>query len=183
MTQSQWRNIPYEQKDVLLALPVKIGVWISHYDDQGDVKADNTEMEALTEIITYLADDKTSTAFVTNLFQDTLKAKEEWQSWSFNEDIVMDECRKGMQIIKNNVSDKDLKASREALLTVAEIVAQAYGEFGSYDESADEGGWLDSVKNALQKLKGHSYIDSDRPFNISPAEQQAINELRSQLQT
>ena len=181
MSQSEWKNISYNDKDILVALPVKVGVWISHYDDQGDVNANDNETSALKEIISYLADDKTSTLFVTDLFKETLHAQESWTSWPCDHNCVIQDAKKAISIIKSNVSKQDVDAFREALLTVCEVVAQAYGEFGSYDETQDGVSWLDHIKTTLQKLKGQSYVSMDRPFNVSPAEQEAIYELRAAL--
>lgn len=180
MTQTEWRNIPYEQKDLVLSIPYKIGVWLSHRDEQGDVKADDIENEALVEIIAYLAKDKTSTPFVTDVFQDTIKARPDWPSWDCREESVMRDCRAAMDIVRKNVPEEEYNSFREALLTVAEVVAQAYGEFGGSHEG-DGTSWGDLVKNALERLKGHAYVNMDRPFNISPAEEEAIGELKKVL--
>ena len=180
---SEWRNIPYDQKDLLISLPYKLGIWIGHYDEQGDVKADEKERAALSEIIEYLAEDSTSTSFVTELFRDALNSREDWADWPCNEQQVLEDSKKGMKIVKDNVSDKDATAFREALLTVCEVVAQAYGEFGGLEDDESSSKWFGAVRNAIEKLKGHSYVNMERPFNISPAEQEAISTLKTQLES
>lgn len=180
---SEWGNIPYDQKDLLISLPYKLGVWISHFDEQGEIEADEKENAALGEIIEYLAEDDTSTLFVTELFRDSLNAREDWAGWPCNEKQALEDSKKGMEIVKDNVSDKDAIAFREALLTVCEVVAQAYGEFGGQEDDEDRSKWLGAIRNALEKLKGHSYVNMERPFNISPAEQDAITTLKAELET
>lgn len=183
MTASEWSNIPYEQKDLLLSLPVRAGIWISHFDGQGDKRADESEIEALSEVIAHFAAQSTSSPFVTDLFEETLKRSESWDSWQTEEQVFFDDCRKAADIFSLNLSKDEHGEINRAILEVCEVVAQAHGEFEEDEEhKEDKGGWLASVKSTLSKLKGTSYIDMDKPFNISPSEQDAIHKLRHILE-
>ena len=181
MTQTEWRNIPFDQKDLLIALPYRIGLWISHFDEQGDDTAEKNEKQALDEIVSYLARDNTSTPFVTDYFEDALRASPGAATLDCSEEAVLSDTKKAMRIIRDNVSDKDKQATQKALLTVAEVVAQAYGEFGEDDTGSAGEGWMSSIKNALGKLKGVSYVSMERPFNISPEEKVALDQLEDVL--
>ncbi len=168
-----------EESELLIALPYRVGVWMSHADDDDGEGDDAREMKALEGIIKSVAKAHEGSGFVQDVAQEILRLREHWSGWEARSFNILPDCEKVMGVLKGHVNDNDRKAYRAALLQIAETVAQAHGEFGM-DAGDDVGAWGGFLEKVVNKLKGEG---EDAAFmNISPAEDDALNRLSVALQ-
>jgi hypothetical protein len=176
---SSLADLQPEERGLLIGLPYRVGIWISHADDEEGETDDIREMKALEHIIRSIAKVHESSAFVQQIAQQTLQRKEKWDVWAQHSFDILADCEKAVSVLKANVNDNDLKDYRNTLVQIAETVASAYGEFGM--EAEDENVLGAFLGNVVGKLKGES---SDQDFmNISPAEEAAIERLKTAMKT
>lgn len=176
---SVFGDLQSEDRDLLIGLLYRAGVWMSHSDDETGEADDVREMKALEHIIKSIASVHEQSEFVQDIARETISKKEQWPIWTNQSFDILGDCEKGVAVLKSNVNDNDLKAYRKTLVHIAETVAAAYGEFGmgaDEDESALSG-FLGKV---VGKLKGESQEDADF-MNISPAEDEALVRLKTAL--
>ena len=166
-----------EDRGLLIGLPYRVGVWISHADDEEGEADDIKEMKALEHIIKSIAHVHEESAFVQEVAQQTLAKKEQWEIWANHSFDILADCEKAITVLKSNVNDNDLKDYRSTLLKIAETVAAAYGEYGMGAE--EEGALSGFLGKVVGKFKGEEQ-ESDF-MNISPAEDAALQRLKTAL--
>ena len=71
-------------KNLLASLPYRIGVWISHADDEAGEFDDEQEMKALEAIIKSIASLHDDAPFVQKIAKETLKQRDNWPEWTMN---------------------------------------------------------------------------------------------------
>ncbi len=175
---SQLSELSPEDRGLLVGLPYRVGVWMSHSDDEAGEADDIREMKALEQIIKSIAQVHEQSAFVQEVAQQTLARREQWERWANHSFDILADCEKAAAVLKSRVNDNDRKDYCRTLVNIAETVAAAYGEFGM---GADEdegllGGFLGKV---VGKLKGEEAEDGF--MNISPAENDALERLKTAL--
>ena len=166
-----------EVRGLIIGLPYRVGVWISHADDEDGEADDKKEMKALEHIIKSIAHVHESSTFVQEVAQQTLQRKDQWEIWANHSFDILADCEKAVAALKAHINDNDLKDYRKTIVNIAETVASAYGEFGmgAEDESVLSG-FLGKV---VGKLKGEE--DEADFMNISPAEEAALERLKTAL--
>lgn len=165
-----------EESQLIIALPYKVGVWMSHTDDVEGELDDQREMKALEHILKSIAQVHEGSQFVKEVAQHTLRSREQWEIWANQSFDILGDCEKAVGLLKANVNDNDLKDYKSTLMEIATIVAQAHGEFGDVDDDGDEGlGAL--IGKLVTKVSGTSKNDADHPMNVSPAEDSALSRL------
>jgi hypothetical protein len=169
-----------EESLLIIALPYKVGVWMSHTDDVEGELDDEREMKALEHILKSIAQVHESSNFVQEVARNTLKSREHWDIWANQSFDILGDCEKAVGLLKSHVNDNDLKDYKSTLMEIATIVAQAHGEFGEFEDDEDEGlGAL--IGKLVTKVSGASKNDADHPMNVSPAEDSALSRLAMAL--
>lgn len=167
-----------EDVSLVISLPYRVGVWMSHADDEGGEGDDASEGDALDRIIRKVGKRHESSPFVKETVGETLRRRKEWPSWGENILGVAQECEKALKLLKPVLDKPDFDAFRKVLYQIAATVAEAYGEFGE-DEDSGGGGLVarlvGSAKNAVSGEKGGEFI------NISAAEREALETLEGIL--
>jgi len=168
-----------EERGLLVGLPYRVGVWMSHADDEAGETDDIREMKALEHIIQSIATVHERSDFVQDVARQTLAKRDKWEIWANHSFDILADCEKAVSVLKNTVNDNDLKNYRLVLLNIAETVAAAYGEFGM---EADEEGVLSGfLGKVVGKFKAS---DAEDDFmNISPAEDAALQRLKAALRS
>lgn len=173
---SSLRDLQPEERGLVIGLMYRVGVWMSHSDDEDGETDDIKEMKALEHIIRSIASAHEESAFVQQVARETLKRKEKWQVWANHSFDILADAEKAMAILKSNVAKGDAEDYRDTIINIAEAVAAAYGEFGmGADDENVLSGFLGKVVN---KIKGNEEADF---MNISPAEQAALDRLGAAL--
>ena len=166
--------------ELLASLPYKVGVFVSHADDEGGESDDEKEMgalEACIKAIARLHEDKPLTA---EIVRQTLSMKTEWPRWAAQSFKTPDEAGQAAMLLQSKASEAEQKNYKGALMEIASTVAQAYGEFGEFEEG--EGGLFGGLVSKITGvLSSMSADDDSHPMNVSAAEDNALEQLRTAL--
>lgn len=168
-----------EQRDLLIALPYRIGLFVSSSDDTGGDESEEAEMLALSLIVTGFAEDYLKSQFVQTMMEETVRRKEEWESWSNRMEEVPGECVKAIDLLCDHLDRKQVASFKLTMMEIATSVAMAYREF---DDSADistrikmYGRIIFDRLHAL--ISGSRAKNVDEILNVSDAERQALDAL------
>lgn len=170
-----------DEIELVSAALYKIGVWVSHADDEDGEEDDEREMRALGSCVRAVAKKYDGPGLVDDVAREALKRQGQWEEWADYSFNALDECRKALAVMKAHGTSADVKNYKAALMEVAVTVAQAYGEFGQFDDEDEGGGFgalLGKITGGFSKLSGE---DKDHPMNVSAAEDSALEELRTLL--
>jgi hypothetical protein len=168
---------------LLIKLPYRVGLYISLSDKTGGGKADEAELRALEQVVTYYVEDFCKSEFAQAIMLETLQNKHDWPNWQADIERVPEDCKKVFDALLDQIDVKDYVAFKNNLLEIAIAVAMAYREFDSSEP------WVERFKVYLAiliqriklTLKGESLPPVDQMLNISRDEKMAINLLADTL--
>ncbi len=185
MTMNFLDQLSKEERDILVALPYRVGYFVSQSDQTGGDDSDEAEMQALDNIITGYSQEVFCAETVQYIISETVKRKSEWESWSDNLENIGNECHKALDILYENVDEKEVNAFKNHLLEIGESVALAFREYG------DKTPLIDKIKMRMifHKEKrqaekvGIVYKDWEQFINISLDERRALRSVATALDT
>jgi hypothetical protein len=164
-----------EDAEILVSLPYKVGVWVSHADDEegdADDERENKALESCIRAIAKLHEDK---PLIAEIMAETLRRRAGWSAWYEGSFHVLHDIPKAVAAMRSKATSADFKNYRGALMEIAAAVARAYGEFGHFDEAQTEGFFSKIAKG----FKSHD--NADHPMNVSAAEDSALSRLAAAL--
>jgi hypothetical protein len=166
-----------EETDLLVSLPYRVGVWISHADDIEGEADDERESKALHSCIKAIAKIHQEQALIVEIMAETLRRRAQWNDWTENSFHALTEAQKAVAVLRTKGTATDIKHYRAALMEIAASVARAHSEFGAFDEAESEG--------IFTKIAGafSSLADADHPTNVSASEDSALSRLAAALRT
>ncbi len=174
-----------EQRDLLVALPYRVGLFVSQSDETGGDDSDEAEMEALDNIITGYAQEIFCAETVQYVISETVKRKSEWDAWSHNLEAIGGECHKALDILYDTVDEKEVNAFKNHLLEIGESVALAFREYGDSTSMADKIKMrliFHREKKQAEKA-GIIYKNWEQFINISLDERKALRSVATALDT
>jgi hypothetical protein len=154
------------ERDLIIKLPYRVGLWISRADDKLGFFDDKVERARLEAVIERVAKHHETSSFVRNILANTLSHANDWPEWAAGVDTILADCKTGLNIVKAQSSDEDVKTYRVVLMQTAVCVAEAFQE----DETVEAG--LPTIPSAN---------DQGIPENISKAEKRALEQLKKAL--
>jgi len=168
--------------ELLVSLPYKVGVFVSHADDEDGELDDDKEMGALEACIKAIAALHADKPLTADIMRQSLSMRMDWPRWAAQSFHVPDEARRAMALMQAKASETEQKNYASALIEIATTVAQAYGEFGEFDDDDTSGsvfgGLVSKISGALSSLTSD---DAAHPMNVSAAEDTALEALRGAL--
>ncbi len=170
-----------EEIDILIALPYKAGIWVSHADDEDGEFDDERELAALEAALNHIAQAETYEGFVKSVFEQTIAERSRWDEWAHACFSTPKEAERVGVIIKERLGVGGVRQYTGAVMDVASAVAKAYGEFGDDDMAEPEGGISALIGTIMGKFKGLSEGEAGHPMNISAAEDSALSQLKVAL--
>lgn len=171
-----------EQIVLLASLPYRIGVWISDTDDEDGETDDRREMKALAVCIKMAAKQYDGPGIVDDILRETLAREKLWSGWAEGAFDVLPDCKKAVALLQDKSGLQEAKNYRAAMMEIAVTVAQAYGEFSSFDEIPEDEGILGKiVGKVVGGFSNLSKDDANHPMNVSAAEDSAISQLSAAL--
>lgn len=170
------------ERELIVSLPYRVGMWVSLADGIGGGQADIREAEALKNILAEHASGMFDTAFVHEVIAETYTRQKDWPKWRENLETVPADCTKAVQVVSKKLVQRDVDAFRENLMKIGTQIAHAFREF---DEDAAFFVRLGTgIKLKIDKLiglvRGEKY-ESESLLNISYAEDMALAELAKAL--
>ena len=167
--------------ELIVSLPFKAGVFVSHAEDEDGEVDDEREMDALESCMKVFAGSKQDKPFVADVMRQVLVMKDKWPIWSAQSFNAPEDAERTVALLEASINEKSVKNYRAAVMEIATAVAQAYGEFGEFEDEPSGGlfsGLMNKISDGLSKL---SSDDANHPMNISAAEDSALEALRLAL--
>ena len=169
--------------ELVVGLPYKVGVFVSHADDEDGEIDDDKEMAALEACLKAIASLHEDKPFTSEVMRQCMSMRSDWPRWAAQSFHVTDEAAKASALLSARVSESEAKNYKAALMEIATTVAQAYGEFGDFDDNDSSGGLFGGLVSKISDtLSSLSADDANHPMNVSASEDHAIEALRVALQ-
>lgn len=118
-----------DQRDLLVSLPYRVGLWMSQSDSSGGARAQEAELRALAAIIHGFSEDVFGSEFVQYVMRETIARKSEWGGWGERLDRVPDQCGQALEILGLYLAEKEIKVYALRMMDIAEAVALAFREY------------------------------------------------------
>ncbi len=172
-----------EQRDLLIRLPYRAGLWISASDTTGGDESEAVERQALAAIVRGFTEDFLKSEFVEEIMRATVQRVDEWDQWAGQPENIPDEVRRGIEIAALYIDYKQINALKQSLNDVAMTVAMAYREFDETTPFAAQMRiyskyWLEYARSYVKKTQPPIM---DQYLNISAAEHKALDALNAAL--
>lgn len=172
-----------EQRDLLIRLPYRAGLWISSSDTTGGDESDAVERQALASIVRGFTEDFLKSEFVEEIMRASVDHIDEWDQWAGQPENIPDEVRRGIEISALYIDYKQIHALKQSLYDVAMTVAMAYREFDAAAPFAAQMRiyskyWIEYARSYVKKTQPPTM---DRYLNISAAEHKALDALNAAL--
>jgi hypothetical protein len=174
---AQLSSFTAEEAELLVSLPYKVGIWVSHADDVEGEGDDERESKALQSCIKAIAKLHQDQPLIAEIMAETLRRRTHWSDWAENSFHAPSDAQKAVMALRAKGSSANLKHYRAALMEIAAAVARAHSEFGAFDEAESEG--------IFSKIAGtfKSLSDADHPTNVSASEDSALSKLAAALKS
>ncbi len=174
-----------DQRNLLVSLPYRVGLYVSESDQSGGDDSDEAEMRALESIITAYSQEVFGSETVQYVISETVNRKAEWDIWGENLDTIESQCHQAVDILSSAVDDKEVSSFKRHLIEIGESVALAFREYGDSTPMLDKIRiymyYMKSRKEAVSK--GIIPMEWDQFINISLDERKALQRLAQALNT
>ena len=163
-----------EDAELVVSLPYRVGVWISHLEDESGETDDKREEAALVRTIEAVRKKFVKSVFIRSVAAQTLKHQGRWPQWADRAQTVPADCRKVITFLEPQIGKEETKYYRQFLVHIAGVVAEAYGEFGLEDGEKGDSFLGELIEKAALRITGG---DFGLPTNVAAVEREAIEEL------
>jgi hypothetical protein len=164
-----------DEAELIVSLPYKAGMWVSHSEDQDGEKDDTHENKALSACLRHFAKMGEGKPFFAQVIKETLRREDQWAEWADQSFTLIQDIQKAVPILRGKASVDEIKLFKRSLMEIGTAVAQASDEFG--DDNGDEG----FFGKILGKFSGLTDTDAGHPMNVSASEDSALEKLRAAL--
>ena len=171
------------QRDNIVSLPYRVGVWVSESDSSGGDHSDAKEIQALTNILNGFAEEVFGAETVQHIISETLNRQSEWPVWAKDISNIEEDCRTAIDVLYHKMDEKEVKAFKRHLIEIAEAVALAFREYDPSQRMLKKlpiymNYYAGKIKASLNKT---SYKSLDQFLNISPKERKTLVALARSL--
>lgn len=164
-----------DEADLLVSLPYKAGMWVSHSEDHDGERDDSYEDKVLAACLRHFAKMGDGKQFFAQVIKETLRREDKWAEWADQSFTLVQDIQKAVPVLRGKASVDEIKLFKRSLMEIGTAVAQASGEF-SEDDAAE--GFFGKI---LSKFSGLADHDAGHPMNVSAAEDSALEKLRAAL--
>jgi len=177
-------SLTINQKDILVSLPYRAGLFISKSDETGGDTADVQEIQVLASILTGFAQEVFGSETMQYIMSETVARKDQWPGWGNDLSAVLDECHLAVDVLREHTDEKDINAFQNQVMEIAEAVALAFREYDQVSAvekltmSASYG-----VRSLLATVINKPLPPRQEFMNISRRERKALNDLAQALGT
>lgn len=163
-------------EELLVSMPYRIGLYVSHADVTGGWDAQDSEIQSLTGILRDYSNDFCKTEFSQKVLMDCLASRAKWPSWSQAVEEVPSQTSRVITTLESMLSEKELRGFCDVLTDVGIAVAMAFREGG------DTAGDKPIVREILSRI-GTALGEKDPldHINISESERSALKKLARAL--
>jgi len=174
-------DFPDAGRNLIISLPYIVGVYVSHADDVDGEHDDAREIAALENAIKGIAKLHEGQPLVAEIMRESLAHKDQWSHWEGRMFQAPRLAEEAIALILQVGSETNAKNYRAALMEITSAVAQAFGEFGEFDEEPSKGFFGSVMDKVVGGLSTLSEDDAGHPANISAAENSAIHQLQQAM--
>lgn len=171
-----------DDRDLVVSLPYRVGLRVSHSDDTGGSDSDEQEMRALASILNGYAQEVFGSETVQYIISETVAKRDKWPEWAGRLDNVEADCHQAIDLLSGVVDFKEVSAFKQHLIEIGESVAMAFREQENLGILARFKLYMDYKKD--RKLAGQKKIAAkswDQFLNISMHERQALRSIAGAL--
>lgn len=171
-----------EERNLMVMLPYRAGLWVSSSDSTGGHEADKKELDALEKTITLIVQGMFESAFVHEVMAETVLSKSQWPAWRDNIQNVPSECLSVIRGLQGRVSQRDIDAYRHILMQIGIEVARAFREYSANASLSVK--IFRGISMAVDRLFGilqREKFVSENILNVSYEEDLALNALAKAL--
>jgi len=177
MVEEVLNKLSPQDEEMVVALPYRVGMFVSHSDASGGVESEQKEKDALVNILSQFSEDFCKSEVAQRILQLSVARKEKWPEWNNNLESVPKECEQAVDILSGIVEDKDVFSFKEIIIDVALSVAMAFRERDVQAGAAPNGsaGGIGAFFKNL--FSGAKKPDPFEHMNVSPAEKKVLMQL------
>lgn len=118
-----------EEKNLLVSLPYRAGLWVSLADEKGAGAARAHELKAIEKVIAKLSEGMFASAFVHEVMAETHLRREQWPTWGLQVGTVPEDARQVVAAMKVKAMPQDAEAYVQTIMKIAYETAYAFREF------------------------------------------------------
>lgn len=170
-----------EERDFLIGLFYRTGLYISHADDDGTTQRDDEkETKALLSVLNFLSGRKKYGEMVSELAAEAAHQNKSWKRWAQQEESFLDDAAKAAKMISTRFNKDDVLHFKKALMLVGSYVAKSYREEADYAQEeagifGELGEKITAMMTAITDRQSHDEM------SVSPAEYDALHALHKAL--
>ena len=177
-------NLTDNQRETLVSLPYRVGVWVSKSDNVGGGESDAQELQVLGNIINGFASDMFGSEVVQIIMSDTVRKHAEWPNWARQHSSVPEDCTFALDVIRQYADSKDATAFKNHLMEIGEAVALAFREYDQMGFGEKISLYISYIAVKFRKTPvGRPRRTLREYLSISHAERKALGELAQSLGT
>jgi hypothetical protein len=180
MSDSYFGDFQHEELILILSIPYRAGIWMSHKDDiELTERDDQKERMALEAVLERILNKSGGKSFVRGVVREIIVHKAEWQGWADAADTVLDDIDRAIALVDARLPAPEALQYRKCIFHVAKTVAMAAYEGGASSAGLDQvvgGKLLGRLVDWVSARSGEQI-----PANISEAERKALSELLQRL--
>lgn len=124
-------NLTASQREMVISLPYRVGLWVSGSDLVGGGDSVQRELQALTAVLHGFAEETFGSETIQRIISETLKRRDKWAHWATQMDSVPEDCETAIDLMRDHSDLKDVNAFRNHLMEIGEAVALAFQEDAS----------------------------------------------------
>lgn len=180
MPQTYFSDFQSEELSLILSIPYRSGIWMSHVDDiPGTVRDEAKERMALEAVLDRILNASGGKSFVRGVVHEIIVHKAEWSGWADMANTVLDDLGRAVSLVDNRLPKAEALQYRKCIFHVAKTVAMAAHEGDAPSAGLDQiigGKFLGRLADWVSARSGEQI-----PANISLAERKALSELLQRL--
>lgn len=177
-------QISDKEKETLISLPYRVGLYVSLSDESGGDDASEQELQTLSNIIDGFARDVFGAEMIQYIMAETVKHKNRWPVWALQINNVPDDCLSAMETVRVHGDEKDVTAFQNHMMEIGEAVAMAFSEYeeqsGFSQSMLRLRFFVSGLIGSLQKNKKRSAREF---MSVSLKERRALGDLAQALGT
>lgn len=170
------------QRTLIVSLPYRVGLWVSHSDVSGGETAEGEELQTLSNLIEGFSQQVFGSELLQYIMHETLTRRDEWSEWSAHLNRIPQQCVEAVRILQTCADEKDIKVYARRLMELAEAVAGAFREYEPPSGLQKCVVWCGYYVRTLRARRYNIPVPSFEQFlNISPKERLALEQLSDAL--
>lgn len=170
------------QKETLISLPYRAGLWVSQSDESGGSAADEEELQVLSNILHGFTHEIFGSETMQYIMRETVARQDQWESWGADLSSVLDDCAIAVDVLILHTDPKDVHAFQNHIMEIGQAVALAFREYDEAGAVEKLSLWLSyNLGQFKAMLFKKPHVPKQEFFNISGSERKALWALSNAL--